>query len=80
MGKPLMIQEHDDERITALKDRLGLRTKVDVVRRGLDLLESEAERIARVDRWRRAAKAAAPTSKAVNADFRRCSAARLRNS
>jgi hypothetical protein len=79
MGKPLMIQERDDDRITALKERLGLRTKVDVVRRGLDLLEDEAERIARVERWRRAARAAAPTSRAANSDFRRGATTRLRD-
>lgn len=77
MGKPMMIQEHDERRIEDLKKRLGARTKVEVVRAGLDLLEREAERKARVARWRRAARLVAATSRAVNAEFR--THARLRN-
>lgn len=69
MGKPLMIQDDDDRRIQRLQERLGIRRKVDVVRAGMALLEHEADRQARVARWRRAAVLAAPTSKAVNADF-----------
>ena len=65
-----MLQQHDDQRIEELKSRLGARTKVDVVRAGLDLLEREAERRARVLRWRRAARLAAPSSREVNAEFR----------
>lgn len=70
MGKPLMIQEHDDARIEDLKKRLGVKTKVDVVRAGLSLLEREADRRRRVARWRHAARLAAATSRAANADFR----------
>jgi len=71
MGKPLTIQDEDDRRIEALKGRIGAPTKIAVVRAGLDLLEREAERRARVERWRKAARAAAPTSRRVNAEFRR---------
>ena len=71
MGKPLMIQEDDNRRIEELKKRLGARSKVDVVRAGLTLLEREAERQARIGRWRRAARLAGASSRAVNADFRR---------
>jgi hypothetical protein len=70
MGKPLMIQEDDNRRIEELKKRLSARSKVDVVRAGLTLLEREAERQARVERWRRAAQLAGPSSRAVNAEFR----------
>ena len=70
MGKPLMIQDDDDRRIQSLQERLGIRHKVDVVRAGMELLEREADRQARVARWRRAAAVAAPTSKAVHAQFR----------
>ena len=73
VGKPLMIQEHDDRRIEALKRRLGIGTKVDVVRAGLELLEGEADRQARVARWRRAVRLARATSRSVNAEFRRYS-------
>jgi hypothetical protein len=43
MGRPLMIQEDDDRRIERLKRVLGIDTKVDVLRAGMDLLEAEAE-------------------------------------
>jgi len=65
-----MLQEHDAERIEALKRRLGARTKIQVVRSGLDLLEREAERVERVSRWRKAVKAAARESRAVLREFR----------
>jgi hypothetical protein len=71
MGRPLMIQEDDDRRIEDLKGRIGVRTKVDVVRAGLALLEREADRQARVAGWRRAARAATASSRDVNAEFRR---------
>jgi len=51
MGKPLMIQPEDEKRIETLKEKLGARTKVDVVRAGLHLLEEEAERRDRISRW-----------------------------
>ena len=73
MGKPLMIQEADDERIESLKKRLGLESKVGVVRAGIDLLEKEADRQDKLKRWRRAAALAAKTSREVNEDFRRYS-------
>jgi len=55
MGKPLMLQEADADRIETLKKRLGARTKIQVVRSALDLLERDAERAERVVRWRKAA-------------------------
>lgn len=77
MGKPLMIRAEDDSRIEELKNRIGARSKVDVVRAGLDLLEREADRAARVVRWRKASRLAAATSRTVNAQFRR--GTRLKN-
>lgn len=70
MGKPLMLQEADNQRIEALKKRLHARTKIDVVRAALDLLERDAERAERVLRWRKAAALAAPESRAALRDFR----------
>ena len=70
MGKPLMIQEADDERIESLKKRLGIATKIDVVRAGMDLLEHEASRRDRLERWKRAAGRVAADSSRVNAEFR----------
>ena len=73
MGKSLMIQEADDERLESLKKRLGLESKIGVVRAGIDLLEKEADRQDKLKRWRRAAALAAKTSREVNEDFRRYS-------
>ncbi|MDZ4660578.1 MAG: hypothetical protein SGJ18_03045 [Pseudomonadota bacterium] len=56
MGKPLTIQAEDDVKIEALKKQLGLKTKIEVVRSALKLLEAEADRQTRVERWRKAAK------------------------
>jgi hypothetical protein len=70
MGKPLMLQEGDAERVEALKKRLGARTKIEVVRAALDLLERDAERAERVVRWRKAAKTVARESHAVLRTFR----------
>jgi hypothetical protein len=71
MGKLLMLQEADAERIENLKQRLDVRTKIDVVRLGLDLLERDADRAERVARWRKAAKIAAPESRRVLRGFQR---------
>jgi hypothetical protein len=70
MGKPLMLQEADDERIESLEKRLNARTKIDVVRSALDLLERDAERTERVARWRKATAVVAPESHAALRDFR----------
>jgi hypothetical protein len=69
MGKPLMLQEADAERIETLKKRLGARTKIDVVRSALDLLERDAERRERVARWRRAASMVVAESRKVSREF-----------
>lgn len=56
MGKPLTIQNEDDDKIEALKKQLGLKTKIEVVRSALNLLEAEANRQTRIKRWKKAAK------------------------
>ena len=71
MGKLLTIQEADDRRIESLKKRLRIQTKVAVVRAGIELLEKEAARQERVERWKRAAALVATTSREVNEDFRK---------
>lgn len=71
MGKPLMLQEADAERIEALKQRMGARTKIEVVRSALDLLERSTERGERVRRWERAVKLVAGESRAVQREFHR---------
>jgi len=70
MGKPLMLQEADDHRIEALRKRLGMRTKVAVVRTALRLLEQDADRSDRLKRWQRAVKVAAGESRRALRDFR----------
>jgi len=52
-----------------LKKRLGARTKIDVVRSALALLERDAERSERIARWQKAARVAAPESRHVSRDF-----------
>lgn len=69
MGIPLMIQEMDNERIEALKKEFGIHKKIDVIRAGLKLLEHEAERIHKVNRWKHAARLVAKNSHGVNLDF-----------
>ena len=73
MGKPLMLQEADADRIETLKKRLGARTKIQVVRSALDLLERDAERADRVARWRKAVKVVTPESQKVMRGFQRYS-------
>ena len=70
MGRPLMLQDADDERIEALRQQLGTGTKIGVVRAALDLLEQRLERRKRVARWRRVARLAAPESRSVMREFR----------
>lgn len=55
MGKPLMIQIEDDSRIEKLKTKLGAKSKVDVVRAALTLLEDSVSKTDRIKRWERAA-------------------------
>jgi len=69
MGKPVMILEEDDRRIEALKQALGIERKVDVLRAGLALLEKEAQRKQRINRWKRAAALVARSSRKVNREF-----------
>ncbi|MEW6268107.1 MAG: hypothetical protein AB1689_02270 [Thermodesulfobacteriota bacterium] len=69
MGKPLMLRQDDAERIERLKRRIGAKTKVEVVRSALDLLERETERAVRVRRWQRAARTVADESGRVLREF-----------
>ena len=71
MGKPLMLRESDADRIETLKKRLGARTKIQVVRSALDLLERDAERAERMARWRKAVKLVQPESRRVLREFQR---------
>lgn len=68
-GKPLMLQEPDAKRITSLQRRIGAKSKVDVVRQALSLLERRLARADRERRWARAVGLAATESRRVNAEF-----------
>jgi len=65
-----MLQEADAARIESLKKRLGSRTKIEVVRSVLDLLERDAERAERAAKWRSVAGMVARESRAALRDFR----------
>ncbi|MGH7788229.1 MAG: hypothetical protein ACRERC_15270 [Candidatus Binatia bacterium] len=65
-----MLQDADAARIESLKKRLQARTKIDVVRSALDLLERDADRTDRVAKWRRVVGVVAPESRAALRDFR----------
>ena len=69
MGKPLMIHEDDDKRIESLKIMTGAKSKVDVVRSALSLLENDVKRQARVNRWKKAASIVGNSGLDVLKDF-----------
>ena len=69
MGKPLMIQPDDFDRIESLKKKTGAPTKIDVVRTALGLLEAQVAREERVRRWKKAARLVADSSYEVLKDF-----------
>jgi Arc/MetJ-type ribon-helix-helix transcriptional regulator len=55
MGKLIMLRDEDDARIATLKRRLKAKSKAEVVRQGLDLLERQQARAAKIAQWKRAA-------------------------
>lgn len=70
MPNALILQEADQLRIAALKRRLRVQTRIEVVRAALALLEREADRLDKVERWREAAGRAAAESRVALRDFR----------
>lgn len=69
MGKPLMIQLEDDQKIEELKLKLGAKTKIEVLRSALILLEEKLTKDARIKRWQKAAKIVGSTSMEVQKEF-----------
>ncbi len=69
MGQPLMIQEEDNQRLEELKKATGVKTKVQVLRDALDVLERSLEQKRRMARWRRAAALVRNDSARVNREF-----------
>ncbi len=68
-----MIQAEDDAKIEDLKQRTGAKSKVEVVRAGLRLLEIETQRLARIERWKKAAQLVAKQSATINHEFQKLS-------
>jgi hypothetical protein len=77
MGKPLMIQQIDDDRIEHLKKDLKINKKIEVIRAALTLLEHEAEKLKRIKRWKNAAKLVAKSSHTANKEFQKSSRIKL---
>lgn len=73
MGKPLTIQEEDDDRIESLKVKLGAKSKIDVIRQALSLLEAELNHAERVHRWKKAVKQVQASSAETNKEFQKFS-------
>lgn len=69
MGKPLMIQEEDNEKIEVLKERMGAKTKIEVLRSALTLLEEKVSREDRIKRWKKAALAVGLSDMEVLREF-----------
>ncbi len=69
MGKPLMIQLDDEKKINELKEKLHAKTKIEVVRAGLELLSNAVSRKEKAERWKKAAALVADSSKEVNLEF-----------
>ncbi len=71
MGKPLMIQIEDDQRLESLKKSLGASSKVDVLRTALSSLERELQRKKRVEQWMKAVRIVSKQSAQVNKEFQK---------
>lgn len=69
MGKPLTIKPEDDARLISLKKQTGAKSKVEVIRNALTLLELKIEKQKRIDRWRKAAKVVGSSSLEVLKEF-----------
>ena len=71
MGKPLMIQLDDEKKIDDLKLRLHAKTKIEVVRAGLRLLEMEISRKEKAENWKKVASLVSRSSREVNLEFQK---------
>lgn len=73
MGKPLMIQLDDEKKIDELKEKLHAKTKIEVVRAGLELLEKEINRKEKIENWKKVAALVSSSSREVNLEFQKYS-------
>jgi hypothetical protein len=69
MGKPLMIQAQDNDKIEELKAKLGVKTKIEVLRSALVLLEEKISKEARVKRWQSASRIVGNSSMDILKEF-----------
>jgi hypothetical protein len=69
MGKPLTIKPEDDIRLLHLKKQTGAKSKVEVIRNALSLLEQEIAKQVRIKKWKKAAILVADNSFEVFKDF-----------
>ena len=69
MAKPLMIQEKDDALIEDLKEKIGAKTKIEVVRNALTLLVLKTARAERIARWKKAVERVSKSSAKVLREF-----------
>lgn len=76
MGISLMIQADDEKKIVELQEKLGARTKLEVIRAGLRLLEVESQKQNQILRWKISARLAASESARVNREVRSAAKAR----
>lgn len=71
MSALLKLKDEDLERLEYLQDAMKEKSKIDVLRKSLALLEEKVEKEKRVLQWRKAAKLVSKTSKEVNLDFQK---------
>jgi hypothetical protein len=64
-----MIQIEDDVRIEKLKKQMGAKTKIDVVRTALRLLEADISKSERIKRWQKSAQIIGKSGLAVLQEF-----------
>ncbi len=69
MATALTIQDYDEVKLEHLKKVLKAKSKVDVLRRALDVLEREVAHAARRSRWKKAVQVVSEDSHAVNQEF-----------
>ncbi len=71
MGMPLTIQNDDNERLEFLKKKMGVKSKIEVLRRALNALEEEIERKERAQRLAKAVLLVKESSAEVNREFQK---------
>jgi len=69
MGKPLTIKESDDEKLLTLKEQTGAKSKVEVLRIALNLLELDIAKKDRIKRWKKSARIVGDSGLEVLNDF-----------